>query len=140
MYSINRNYSQLNPSYRVTERESRAIRHLRIEMRMSVNHIAQTLGRSTKTVQAYTNFYNEERIRQGLPSIDNRYNPPRSRSLGVINFKSKVDRIRAGIIIFFAGLSDTLEEALKMKGELLRAAMSFLISKNSNEEEEAEPH
>lgn len=92
-----------------------AIQHMRVNMHMSINHIAKVLGRSNQTIHRFTNWYNEDRIRAGLPSIDNRTSSPTSRTKGVINFMSNLLDLRIRVGLFLKGLVDSMAEALALK-------------------------
>ena len=107
---VNSKLMRVSPNYRIKDREAQVIQHLRVRMKLSVNHIASVLGRSTSTIHTFTSWYN-----QTLSPIDNRKNKPRTRSLGVMAFKSKLLELRLKVGLYLRGFVQTLEEAIHLK-------------------------
>ena len=132
---VNGKLLRVSPSYHIKDREAQAIQHLRVNMKMSVNHIAQLLGRSTASIHSFTSYYNET-----VGTIDNRRNKPLSRSLGVMNFKSKLLDVRLRVSLFLRGFVQSLEEALHLKpGTLNIFFEASEPSENSDAESEEDP-
>jgi hypothetical protein len=134
---VNSKLPRLSRFYRINNKEAQVISHLRVRMKMSVNHIASLLGRSTASIHTFSSWYNE------IPgvNVDNRRNSPRARSLGVISFKSKMLDLRIRIGLYLRGVVASLEEALALRqGTLSIFFEPIEESENSDDEQEKEPH
>lgn len=133
---VNSKLPRLSRFYRINEREAQIIQHLRVKMKLSVNHISSLLGRSTASVHSFTSWYNN------IPgiSVDNRRNSPSSRSMGVLAFKSKMLDLRIRVGLYLRGFVSTLEEALALrKGTLNLFFEPEEESENSGDEQDEDP-
>ena len=101
-------------TFRVSHRELNVICHLRYA-RMSINHIAEILGRSTRTVFKYVEPMN----------IDNRRTTPLARSLGVRNFQSKRLETRMRVRLFLEGITADLIETFSDSSFIIRIIMAL---------------
>ena len=117
----------LSGSFRVGNRELNVICHLR-NSRMSINHIAEMLGRSTRTVFKYV----------GPMKIDNRRTSPLARSLGVRSFQSKLLEMRMRVRLYLEGVTADLIETFSDAEFIRRLIIS--LCKNSIDYPPSEPH
>lgn len=119
-------YGSLSGSFRVDGKELAAICALR-SRRMSMNWIAEALGRSRATVHRYV----------GEMRVDNRRNTPTSRGKGRRTFQERLPMIRLKLRMYFKGLFDSIAEALDCKHVPIRCLS--LASENSEAQNGDEP-
>jgi len=130
---VTRKLPRLSGFFRVREREGEVICHLRSVKRMSVNHIADVLGRSLQTIHRFTSFVD--------PTGDNRRDSPLSRSKRVMAFKAKMLELRVRVKMFLDGTFVSIAEALNARSVPLRVLEKFFaeLSENSLGEEDEDP-
>jgi len=118
--------TSLSGTYRVSNIELGTICALRTK-RMSINIIAKLLKRSTATVHAYVKPM----------KIDNRRNPPKSRTKGRNSWLSKLKTLRIKLKLYFLGVYESIQQALD--DPMIPQRVLYLASENTIISEALEP-
>ena len=120
-------------TFRVGTEEFLMICFLREKKHMSINHIADLLGRSSKTICDIVNPINKghrRSVKIQLP--DNRKFPPQVRTKGKLGYLQNKKHLIIKTEMFFAGLYNSPREALEDKMIPARILKNYImVSKNS---------
>ena len=108
----------LSGSFRLTGKEYAACSYLRANRKMSVNHIAKLLGRSTASVHRVLEL-------AGIGG-ENRGKPASVHAARITAFTKQMRMLRMSLRAYFLGLVTTLREAFD------EVALGNLLTENSD--------
>lgn len=119
----------LSGTYRVGNREFSAIMGLR-ERRLSINQIADAVGRSTSTVHGFVG---------GIKNVDNRHRKNKLRKAYAANYNSSRAQLRMRIVMYLRGFFVSLKEALSCESVPVPLLGWLFKNENSGEEGGEDP-